>query len=111
MSVKTKAMLNSFGRVLAATILAAYLELGKAPLDLRLDDLSAIVNATIAALILTAVNWLRSGESRFGRGSEDMGMGGADTLTPPDGVIQTPDGPVHPPGGMVDPQAVDEAGD
>lgn len=110
MSAKTKAMLTSFLRVLGATTLAAYLELGKAPLDLRLDDLTAIVNATIAALILTAVNYLRSGETRFGRGAEDMGMGGEDTVTPPDGQIITPEGPIEPPVEMIepDPQPVEE---
>lgn len=82
MSAKTKALLGSFGRVFLAAALAAYLEIGKKPLDLRLDDATALVNAGIAALILTTVNWLRSGETRFGRGSEDIGMGGEDTLGP-----------------------------
>lgn len=82
MSAKTKALLGSFGRVFAAAALAAYLELGKAPLDLRLDDAKSLVNAGIAALLLTVLNYLRPGETRFGRGSEDVGMGGQDTLEP-----------------------------
>lgn len=88
MSVKTKAMLGSFGRTLLACLLAAYLELGKKPLDLNAEDFSALANATIAALILLAVNYLRSGETRFGRGAQDVGMGGEDTLGP-GGEVQT----------------------
>lgn len=82
MSTKTKALVGSFFRVFGAAALAAYLELGKAPLDLRLDDAKTLVNAGIAALVLTAINYLRSGETRFGLGSQDVGMGGADTLGP-----------------------------
>jgi hypothetical protein len=73
-------MLMSFWRVFAAAALAAYLEIGKSPLNLNLDDASALANAGIAAIILTLVNYLRSGETRFGRGAEDIGMGGEDTL-------------------------------
>lgn len=90
MSAKTKALLGSFARVFAAAALAAFLELGKQPLDLRLDDAKSLVNAGIAALILTLINYLRPGETRFGRGSEDIGMGGEDTLGP-GGEIQVPE--------------------
>lgn len=96
MSPKNKALLTSFLRVLFATALAAYLEIGKKPLDLRLDDLENFFNAIVGALALTAFNYFRAGETRFGVGSQDIGMGGADVLEPPDGKVQTPDGPVDP---------------
>ncbi|MEO6205031.1 MAG: hypothetical protein ABIO67_06585 [Mycobacteriales bacterium] len=96
MSDKTRALLNSYGRVFAAAALASYLSLAKAPLDLRLDDLKALANAGIAAALLTLVNYLRSGETRFGRASKDIGMGGDDVLEP-GGVVQTPEGSVAPP--------------
>lgn len=99
MSPKRKAMLASFGRIFAAAALAAYLNLGKAPLDLRLEDLKILFNAGIGAAMLTLVNYLRSGETRFGNGSQDIGMGGDDALGP-DGKVQTP-----PDGQRVDPAA------
>lgn len=89
--MKTRALLTSFGRVFAAALLTAYLQLGKAPLDLGLDDAEALLNAGIGALILTAINYFRTGETRFGRGSRDVGMGGEDTLEP-GGRVQTPEG-------------------
>lgn len=89
MNPKTKAMLASFGRVFAAASLAAYLNLGVAPLDLRLGDLKELVGAGIGALLLTLVNYLREGETRFGRSSADIGMGGEDTLGP-GGKVQVP---------------------
>lgn len=91
MSDKTKAMVASFGRVFAAAALAAYLNLGVAPLDLRLEDAKALFSAGIGAALLTLINFLRSGETRFGSGSQDIGMGGADVLEP-GGVVQTADG-------------------
>jgi hypothetical protein len=87
MSPKTKAMLTSFGRVFAAALLTAYLSLGKTPTDLRLEDLKALLDAALGALALTAVNYFRTGETRFGVGSEDIGMGGADKLEEPEGKI------------------------
>lgn len=92
-----KAALYSFGRTLAATAISAYLELGKAPLDLELSDLKTLVNATIAAGILFAFNFVRPGETRFGLNAEDRGMGGEDNLEKPGGedlseVVQKPKG-------------------
>lgn len=87
MSDKNRALLASFGRVFAAAALAAYLNLGKAPLDLRLDDAGVLFNAGVGAALLTLVNYLRDGDTRFGRKSEDIGMGGADKLEPPTGQI------------------------
>lgn len=92
MNTKTKAMLSSFGRIFLAAALAAYLQLAKAPLDLQLDDIKTLLNAGIAAAVLTLVNFLRTGETRFGTGSVDVGMGGADTLGP-GGKVNTPKQP------------------
>lgn len=64
-------MIGSAARVFAAASLAVYLEMGKAPLDLRLDDAKALLNAGLASLILTAVNYLRAGETRFGVGADE----------------------------------------
>lgn len=97
MTPKRKAMLASFGRIFAAAALAAYLNLGKAPLDLRAEDLKILFNAGIGAALLTLVNYLRQGETRFGTNSQDIGMGGADALGA-DGKVQTP-----PDGARVDP--------
>lgn len=95
MSPKNKALLASFGRVFAAAALAAYLNVGKAPLDLRLDDLKGLVNAGIGAALLTLVNYLRSGETRFGRKSEDSGMGTDDPVQAGGKVaVKTPEGDV-----------------
>lgn len=87
MSDKTKAMLASFGRVFAAASICAYLNLGKQPLDLQFEDAKVLINAGIGAGLLTLANYLRTGETRFGRASENMGMGGADKLEPPAGEI------------------------
>lgn len=62
-----QAALRSFLRVLTATALATYLELGVAPLDLRPEHAPAILNAVLAAALLTAFNAVRPGETRFGR--------------------------------------------
>lgn len=78
MSVKTRALVLSFLRVLSAAALAAYLELGKAPLELGLEDFKALGNAAIAAVLLTAFNYVRSGETRFGLNASEVGMGGDD---------------------------------
>lgn len=112
MSTKQKAMLLSFLRVLGGCVVAAITTVmgvkGYMPLDFTADDWKAVANSLFGAILVTAGNALRSGETRFGRGAEDIGMGGADTITPPDGMIQTPDGPVEPPVEMLDPQPVDE---
>jgi hypothetical protein len=60
----------STGRVFATASLGAYLALGKAPDALTWDDLKGFVFAGLAALGLTAVNWLRKGETRFGTNAE-----------------------------------------
>lgn len=96
MSDKTKALLLSFFRIFGAALLAAFLQLGKAPLDLEAEDLKSLANAAIGALALTLFNYFRQGETRFGRGSKDIGMGGDDTLEP-GGKIQTPTGPIDDP--------------
>jgi hypothetical protein len=71
---RRQAALRSFLRVLAATALASYLELGVAPLDLRPEHATSIVNAVLAAAALTAFNAMRQGETRFGRGAESAGV-------------------------------------
>lgn len=68
---RREAAARSFLRVLAATTLASYFELGKAPLDLTWSDGRALGNAALAAALLTTYNALRSGETRFGRGSDE----------------------------------------
>lgn len=80
MDTKTHALLLSYVRVFGASLLAAYLTLGKLPLDLGVDDAKTLFNAGIAAVVLTLVNYFRKGETRFGRGSDGVGMGGEDTL-------------------------------
>jgi hypothetical protein len=70
-SARWRAAVESFGRVFAAAALAAYLELGKAPLDLGVADVEVLANAGIAAVVLTVVNALRRGETRFGRGTAE----------------------------------------
>jgi hypothetical protein len=99
MSAKTRALLTSFGRVLLGCFITAYTAVAGArlPFDLVQDDWEKIGNAVWGALVVTAYNYVRKGESRFGRGSEDMGMGGTDTVEPPEGKIITPEGPVDPP--------------
>lgn len=64
--------LRSYLRVFAAALIAAYLQLGVAPLDLALGDLKTLGNAGIAAALLTAFNALRSGETRFGLNKEPV---------------------------------------
>lgn len=61
----------STGRVFLAASLGAYLTLGKAPDDLGLTDLKGFLYAGVAAVLLTAANWLRKGETRFGRGADE----------------------------------------
>lgn len=65
-----KALVGSFLRVFAAAAFAAYLQTGKAPLDLGWADAKAFLNAGIAALVLTCYNYLRPGETRFGTGQQ-----------------------------------------
>jgi hypothetical protein len=69
---RRQAAFASFRRVLLATALAAYLELGVAPLDLRPEHATAILNAVLAAAALTAFNAVRPGETRFGRGAGEV---------------------------------------
>lgn len=80
MDTKTRALLLSYVRIFGASLLAAYLTLGKSPLDLGADDAKTLLNAGIAAVVLTLVNYFRKGETRFGVHAEDVGMGGDDTL-------------------------------
>lgn len=101
-SVKTQAMLSSYGRVFLAAALAAFLTLGKGPTALGVSDLLVLVDAGIAALVITALNALRKGETRFGRGSADLGMGGEDRLSMGEGTIHPdslpmPDPATYPP--------------
>ena len=81
-SPASKALVGSYLRIFAAAVLAAYLNLKKAPVDLRLSDLTTLLNAGISSAVLTVVNFLRSGETRFGRGSQNVGMGHEDQLGP-----------------------------
>jgi hypothetical protein len=58
---------RSFLRVLAVAAGTAYASLGKAsPLDLTREDLRPFAAALLGALLLTAVNWARAGDARFG---------------------------------------------
>jgi len=66
MWAQLKAAVASAGRVFVAASLGAYLALGEAPTDLSWDDLKGFLFAGIGALALTAVNWLRKGDTRFG---------------------------------------------
>lgn len=61
---------QSCGRVFAAAVLAVFLASGKAPSDLRVDDLVALLDAGLAAVALTGANALRTGERGFGRGAD-----------------------------------------
>lgn len=91
-----KAALFSFLRVFGAAAGAVYLTIGKAPLDLTASDYRDLANAGLAALALTLINYFRSGETRFGKSSEDAGMGGEDKLEP-GGVDKTKTPPVKTP--------------
>jgi hypothetical protein len=70
MSAQLGAAAASAGRVFAAASLGAYLAMGKAPDELAWDDLKGFAAAGVAALALTAVNWLRKGDTRFGKNAE-----------------------------------------
>lgn len=98
MSVKTKAAIGSFLRTLAACLVTAVTTVmgvkGYGPLDFTAGDWKATGNGFIGAFLLFAANYLRPGETRFGNGSQDIGMGGSDVLEPPEGKLQTPEGPV-----------------
>ena len=96
MNDKTRALLTSYLRVLFGCLTTAYLAVAgsAAPWALSVDDWQKISNGVWGALLVTAVNYFRTGETRFGRHAQDMGMGGEDTLTPPDGQVQTKEGEV-----------------
>ena len=92
MSAQTKALIASFLRVLAGCFITALTAVGVAkgygPLDFTADDWKAVANSVIGALVVTVGNYLRSGETRFGVGARDIGMGGEDTLGP-GGTVQS----------------------
>lgn len=91
MSDKTKALLLSFLRVLGGCVVTAVTTVaalqGYMPLDFTADDWKAVGNSLIGAVLVTAGNYFRTGETRFGRGAKDIGMGGEDKLEP-GGVVQ-----------------------
>lgn len=70
--VQAQAMAWSYLRVFLAASLALYLTLGRLPLDLTRGDLKAITNAGLAALALTVFNYLRTGDHRFGSGTDPV---------------------------------------
>lgn len=89
MSDKTRALLYSFLRVLggcAVTAVTTVIALqGYGPLDFTSGDWKTVGNAVVGAVLVTGGNYFRTGETRFGRGSEDIGMGGDDNLEVPGG--------------------------
>ena len=70
MTAAHKAALYSFLRVFAVAVAAQILfELGHADNNIFALDLTAlqmVVSAGVSAVALTAVNWFRQGDSRFG---------------------------------------------
>ncbi|MFZ5852294.1 MAG: hypothetical protein ACOYY2_13000 [Actinomycetota bacterium] len=68
MNKHLKAAAASFARVLSAAAVAAYLAQGKTDLSTwTWDDVQTFGWATASAAVLTLVNWLRAGETRYGR--------------------------------------------
>lgn len=66
----------SFTRTLGACAATAWATLGfHDPFALTVADLHALAKATVAALALLGLNWLRAGETRFGRGAEPVPAG------------------------------------
>lgn len=75
MSATTKARLRaaaaSYGRVFAAASLAAFLSSGQGVSELDVEDVTLLVDAGVAAVVLTLANALRRGETRFGVGADE----------------------------------------
>ena len=86
MSVQTRAALLSYLRVLLGTVATAIIAVQAATerqvLDFLVADWKAVASSLVGAALVTAVNFARKGETRFGRGHVDIGMGGDDTLGP-----------------------------
>ena len=57
----------SCGRVFVVGAGTAYLALGTNPLDLGWANWKVVVSAGLGSVALTAVNWARKGDPRFGR--------------------------------------------
>jgi hypothetical protein len=88
-------MAKSFLRIAVTAALAAYLTIGQAPWDITADGWRGIAAAGVAAATLTAYNWLRPGDTRFGFGSP-----GHPVTALLDGTlndVETPNQPVQPP--------------
>lgn len=64
-----KAAAASAARVFLAAATGAYVALGKTPEELTQADLKYLAGAGVAALLATGTNWLRKGDSRYGRGA------------------------------------------
>lgn len=100
MSPKTKALLTSFGRVLLGCLVAAYTAVVgfDPPWTIDGDEAAKLANALWGAGLVTVVNYYRKGETRFGQGAKDTGMGGDDALEVGGKIQLPPDGePVDPP--------------
>lgn len=69
-SQQYKSAAASCARVFAGAVLVAFLAAGEGISTLSLDDLRLLLDAGVGALAVTAVNALRPGETRFGRGAE-----------------------------------------
>jgi hypothetical protein len=66
---QVKAYLISYARLFIAAVIAAYLVLGTAPLDLQWEDAKALLNAGVAALIVSIGNALNPADNRYGIGA------------------------------------------
>lgn len=66
---QAKAAAASLLRVFAAAVLAAAIATGQGLLPVTTQTVHNLLGAGIAAVALTALNWLRAGEPRFGKGA------------------------------------------
>ena len=69
MNQQIKAFVISYLRLFVAAAIGAYLMLGKQPLELGSQDLKAIANAAIGALIVAVFNALNPKDGRYGVGA------------------------------------------
>jgi hypothetical protein len=70
MTQQNKNLVASFGRVFVTALLAQFIASGGDVFALDADGGKAILGAGIAALALSVLNYLRPGDTRFGRGSD-----------------------------------------
>lgn len=82
MTPERRALLGSFGRVFAAAAFARALGLDHGLTHISVEDVRVVTDAGLAAVLLTAVNYLRPGETRFGR-TPDPAPDSADPVATP----------------------------